>query len=263
MICSNCQNEQESGKYCEKCGSVLTVEKEVEVSQVETTEAEGAATTNVDTSASTTNETSENVKKALNNYGTYFLKNLKNPTNALKADENLFISGLITIGIYILTFGLAIYFIIYSITKDFAGFFGVEVPFFSIFFRSVFIALLFLAIGLLSTIAMAKWVGKSTISYQQFVSQYSSLLVPLVVLHIVALLGGLFAAPNLTLVTLALSLTLATIIVPALLTFEKVQNLSQQSVYLSFGASLLAIIISYIVVRGFILDLAERFEYFL
>ncbi|WP_010095247.1 zinc ribbon domain-containing protein [Ornithinibacillus scapharcae] len=262
MKCSNCQHEQQSGKYCEKCGSALTAGNEVVVEQPETAEAETAATTTIDTSTSTSNETSEKVKKAMNNYGTYFLNHVKNPTNALKADGNLFTIGLINSGIYILTFGLAIYLIIHSITKDFTGIFRVEVPFFSILFRSAFIALLFLAIGILSTIAMAKWLGKSTVSYQQFVSQYGSLLVPILVLHIVAILGALFAAPRLTLGALALSLILVTVIVPALLTFEKVQSIRQQSIYLSFGASLLAIIISYIVVRSLILDLVERFGFF-
>lgn len=261
MICSNCQHEQQSGKYCEKCGSVIAVSEEVVVEKPETVEAEATGGATVNTSSN--KETTENVKKALNSYGAYFLKTLKNPTDALKAEANLFTTGLINIGIYIITFGLAVYFIIHSVTKEFAGIFAVEVPFFSIFFRSAFISLLFLAIGLVSTIMMAKWVGKSSDSYQQFVSQFGSLLVPILMLHIIAILGGLFASPLLTMGALSLSLTLVTIIIPALLTFEKVQSISQQSVYLSFGSSVLAIIISYIVVKGLATDLVESLSYFI
>ena len=111
MICPSCKEETESGKFCTNCGASLTHEEAAATSdpnpnltsEVIAAEPKQPATTE----NQSTNEALEKGKQVAGNFGNFFLTLLKNPSHAKKIDGKEWISGTITIAIFILLFSLS------------------------------------------------------------------------------------------------------------------------------------------------------------
>ncbi|SHG02908.1 zinc ribbon domain-containing protein [Ornithinibacillus halophilus] len=261
MICTNCNHEQDRGKFCESCGTPLNSQETVE-QQANPQHQEHQQAASIEAQPTTAN-TTQNAKEALSKYGTYFLDTLKNPTTVLNLSEKYFVNGLITIGIYIVTFGLAIYFLLNGLFKEATSYWGVvdeSLPFFTIFSRVALIALLFVAIGFFSMFVLTKFAAKSNLSFKHYIGQYGGLVVPFAAVSVIALIIGLFGATFLTVGLLLISLVFLTFIVPALFAYDKTQGISNQRVYISLGSSVIAMIISYFVIRNSVLSFIEEIE---
>ncbi|UOQ45578.1 hypothetical protein MUN89_06450 [Halobacillus salinarum] len=116
MKCSNCNHEQESGKFCGGCGSSLVSDGLTHAGEVSEVPAAEAAHSN--------NENLEKAKQFSSAYGHYSLKLLKRPSHAFDADDSLFFQGLTTLFVYLLAFSLSLYFLANSYYKQFASFVG-------------------------------------------------------------------------------------------------------------------------------------------
>ncbi|WP_068674945.1 zinc ribbon domain-containing protein [Oceanobacillus sp. Castelsardo] len=264
LVCSNCHHEQDSGKFCEKCGKHL-VAKQVEVEVASTQEVSytnGGAGPN-----DAGNPNVETAKNALREYGAYFMKLLKNPTHAFSANERYFYNGLITIALYTILLSLALYFYANSIVKTMGFLFGSSLPF-SINFRLIIFILIVIAIAFFSAFAIIK-IAKHPGSFQSLVAQFGGLLVPFTLLHAIGLIGGLVGSDFLTLVPIALSVSLSISFIPVLFVYEKVSHIDNngQKVYLSLGTVVLMGIIFYIlgeaVLSSMLEELSMIFDYIL
>lgn len=110
MICKNCGNEQESGKFCGKCGAPLHTEQ---IDQQQTYEHEQQQSKNV----SPQNETLDKVKHRSKQYWGYYLHYLKHPTSVFQhTDETK--NGLISIGIFVVIMTLLISSLMNSLTSE-------------------------------------------------------------------------------------------------------------------------------------------------
>src|SRR5690625_1412615 len=149
LVCNQCNNEQETGKFCGACGGSL----QLDGGETAAPSANQAAATT--TAQPQTQQTTETIKNGLSEYWNYFLNLIKNPTKAFQLNESHFINGLINIGLFAVAFSLGVYFYANSLAKKAvsttAGFFGVSdvstaavsLPFFSINSRLVFIMALY------------------------------------------------------------------------------------------------------------------------
>src|SRR5690625_482737 len=205
LVCNQCNNEQETGKFCGACGGSLQLDGgETTASQPVQQTTSPAANQAAATTATQpqTQQTTETIKNGLSEYWNYFLNLIKNPTGAFQLNESHFINGLINIALFAVAFSLGVYFYANSLAKKAvsttAGFFGVSdvstaavsLPFFSINSRLVFIMALYLLVSFGSAFVITK-IGKSDDSFKTFLSQYGGLTVPFAALNIIAILTGL------------------------------------------------------------------------
>ncbi|MGM7703002.1 hypothetical protein ACSVDE_14825 [Pseudalkalibacillus sp. Hm43] len=271
MICPVCKHEQENGKFCGSCGASMIVT---------TTENEIAATSeSVNVTTSTVSTPNENLDKAKNisrMYGNYVLALLKRPSLAFTLNEQQFVNGIITIILYALTFALSLYFLANSIFKaamDGIGELFMEttpaasLPFFDITFKLLLIGVVFVAIGMVSTLLVAKLMGNK-LPVKESLSQYSSVLVPFTALNMVAMILGLLGSVWGTIIIIVLSLLFVILFIPGFVVYEYSKDTkgTVDRFYWSFGAILGAMLFTYLVGKMFVweafsslMELMERF----
>ncbi|WP_087974145.1 hypothetical protein [Oceanobacillus rekensis] len=257
--CFKCNHEQDSGKFCELCGTTMGSDVPAGVQVKQETAASVASNVPIQ-------QSNIDAKTALKDFGAYFMRLLKNPSAALSSNENLFLNGLINIAIYVIALAIGLYLLINSVSKAAMGFgsmlgsdMNVTIPFFAIVFRVIFITLIFIAISWVSTLAMSK-LGKSTVTSKELIAQFGGLLTPFIAINILGLLAGLAGSIPTTLTLMSLSLFFVTFILPVVLVSEKVKNTSNQKVYIALGSSALAMFISYIIIRSIIFGMIEDLE---
>lgn len=153
LTCPNCQQQQQSGKFCGVCGTAMEMEQSQPPVEQQPIPEEQNHTAAVENQAAATAEQpaiqdpiqqtraqgytqqkqyvnhgaqqgSSNFQKELSNYGTFLLTLLKNPSEAFRSTESDYAKGLINIALYILTFGLSIYFTVNTFYKAMMGMAG-------------------------------------------------------------------------------------------------------------------------------------------
>ncbi|GAB3795676.1 hypothetical protein [Virgibacillus kimchii] len=268
LVCSKCNNEQESGKFCGVCGAELeAVQNKAEASQP--IEAEPIVSqTGADQAAAAQpqlQETTEAVKSGLSQYWAYATGLLKNPAHAFQLNENHLVNGIISIALYVITFSLSIYFLINSLANQFSGGLlgeSVRLPFFAVNFRLVLVALLLFLVAFGSALAITK-LAKNQESFKLIISQYGGLIVPFIALHLVAVIGGLSTSVQLTMVPLVISLTIVILYIPVLFVYEKVSKINSQGqkIYLSLAVLVLISVIFYVLGESMFAGMLEEIEY--
>src|SRR5690625_1107716 len=117
MLCPNCGQETEKGKFCANCGAQLQDDESAATSS-EAVTAEGAVKPVVENEEpqqdenqeeSQPNEFVERLKSESAHFGSYFLQMLKSPSAATKSKSNKLIPGIITIVIFSLLIALGTY----------------------------------------------------------------------------------------------------------------------------------------------------------
>ncbi|MFD1173481.1 hypothetical protein [Oceanobacillus picturae] len=257
LVCTTCNHKQETGKFCGVCGSVVTPEGNPAGADNLTAPAQSAATM-----APVSQPT--DIKDGLQQYGSYFLSLLKNPSLAFQSGRKHFISGFVTLIIYAIAFSLSIYFLANSLTRSFMGGFGTtesSLPFFELNFRLFFIIAISMVISLLSSFIMVK-AAKNHIDFQTFVAQFGGLAVPFVGLNVLAILFGLAGSIQLTMYTLGTSLILFLMFVPVIMVYDKATLVAKQGqrVYLSLATVILMSVLTYIVGRIMLADFISDVE---
>lgn len=276
LVCPKCNHQQDSGKFCGVCGTAVqaadseqlpndNVEEEVRSGSPEQDiQSEGAASTSqtAATAEPQVQETSEVIKNGLSQYWSYFLTMVKNPSRAFDANENQFVNGLVTLGLYAVIFSLSLYFLANSLMRAFNNWFDTSVPFFDVNARLVFVAIIFFVITFGSAFIMIK-IAKNQQSFKTIIAQYGSIVVPFTALNVIAMIGGLIGSIQLTMSSIFLSASLTFVFIPVLFVYEKVSssNRSNQKIYLSLATILLITLISYILHDALIVNLIEEIEY--
>ncbi|MBB6454615.1 DNA-directed RNA polymerase subunit RPC12/RpoP [Salirhabdus euzebyi] len=267
LICSQCNHKQTEGNFCEECGGKLVVNPNPPVASEPSINEDHVQVNMSSGGVATVSRSPVKTENVFSNYFSNFVTLAKNPTKAFKAGEGDFATGLISLALFAVVFGFTIYSFLDSIISDHLGssFIPLEqisVPFFEVFSRVAFFALVFLAIGFISMLVMVK-IAKSPLTAKTLISQFSGLVVPFTVVNVIALILTYIGAFNLSLILLFGSLFFVTYIVPALLTMEVTRNTSEQRVYASIGAPVIAMIIAYIFISNTVVDYLRQVDEFL
>src|SRR5690625_816289 len=241
LVCSNCNNKQESGQFCANCGGELVLQEGAE----EAAATQQATAQPNQEQTQQPNPTVEKAKKELSNYWNFILDYIKAPTKGLNAPSNLMIFGIITLALYAITYSLSNYFIANS---AFRGFYSI--PFFETFFQNFLLVLVLILAGIVSAFIMVK-VAKVNASFQDIVAQVGSLSTPYLAINLVAIITSLAGLVAITNTLLLIGFFLLIVLTPTLLVFEKTTqaNVNGQRYYYSVGTVLLIFLFNYIVFR--------------
>lgn len=264
MICVNCAHEQESGKFCGKCGAKFEATgTDTEVTAVGT---EHAATAEIEQPIATPiepvepNVYIENTKQKSKLYFKYFMQHLKQPSLAKKEGETHFTNGLISIGLLALLTGVSI-----SAAISSANIYGTS------FFSTLIGMILFSVISMglvVSTLWLTnKFFGPQQ-SFKSIVNLYGGHLSPLLIVATASLLLILlksytFAGLSLFMVFLFTIMLLPLYLISILLT-KKSSNLDPLYGYFIY---IIATSISFIILMSILADstigrFIDQFNYY-
>ncbi|MCA0971528.1 hypothetical protein LCM20_13055 [Halobacillus litoralis] len=256
MMCVHCQYEQEAGNYCTVCGTPfydsLTVNEPEPAYQI------------IETHEARTDFRSDRHLKDRFSFSDYMKDHLKEPGKGFAADEELFKYGLLVIVFYMVAFALSFYFLankLYTIMMGgLANLFSEtgyqqSLPFLNLTATILFFIALFVLSTLFCLYVAAKFMGEG-LSVRLLVAQYGSVMLPFTIVNIIALGFGLAGAGGLTLFTTGVSLFFLIAIMPALLIYHRGMRSSRplNIVYWSIGTTAASLLISYLIVRYFIVD---------
>lgn len=200
MKCTNCNHEQATGKFCGKCGSVLTAQSVVtdQSSTPETVATYIAAPSNAAPPQYQVpvepNQHVVKVKETSKQYWAYFLQYVKNPSSILTQSSANFTNSLITIAIFSLIFALAVHknlSFVMAPLQEFGGLFtdstSIMPSFFSVLIGSVLTISVVLLISIACIYAINKFMG-TNLPFVNIVTSYGTLLIPSMVLLVAAYL---------------------------------------------------------------------------
>lgn len=260
MICVHCQYEQEAGNYCNVCGtpfydSLMAPEDQPVYEVLEAVEPRS-------------NTRSERHQKDKVTFSTYVKEHLKQPGKGFAAGEDFFRYGLMVIVFYMFAFALSFYFLANKLYTMMMGGLATlftetgyqqSLPFLNLTSTILFFIALFVISTLFCLYIAAKWMGEG-LSVRLLVAQYGSVILPFTLVNIVALGFGLAGAGGLTLFTTGLSLFFIIAIMPALLMYHRGMRSSRtlNIVYWSIGTTGASMLVSYLIVRYFIVDFVKQ-----
>lgn len=194
MRCTNCGNEQASGKFCGKCGTVIvhtvhTASTQISLNPEHALGGEAVKVATVNESVQL-----ENLKEKSMAYWDYFLRNLKQPVNSFNSQPSEFMNGIISLLIFAAIFAFSIYkaanaflkmamtgFMEFSEPGDLASF-----PFSSVFFNIFVFVLIAMAIVMVSLIVAGKYFGPDQ-HWKKTLVVYSAHSLPAIVIGVAAL----------------------------------------------------------------------------
>lgn len=237
MICQNCKEETEQGKFCTSCGAALTDESAATTEPMESSEIVETEQIQETVEPNEPNQFMEQLKDTGANFGKFFLTHITRPSDASKANSANLISGIITMVLFSLIIALNIY-----IMFDFV-----------LFYDSFVVPLLknVILFGLVATITFAAAkVSIQDVSISDVIAKYGAYLIPFLLLYVV---GILFSVVKLgfpfTLVT-TISILGSILIIPILILTEKAIK-GFDPVYIIIALSLVSYILySYLAKLG-------------
>ncbi len=180
VTCTQCQHNQDDGNFCEKCGASTNQQSTSENNSQQAPnfqQAQPAVEQGFQANAQPNvpqGQQVEQIKQQSKQYYNYFLEVIKNPTIALKHEENAFVNSIITLVLFALTLSLSVYFIAKN-AMEFA-YAADALPFFPLVSRLLFGFLLITAIGLVSAFIVLK-IGKHTITFKKLTAEFGGLAV--------------------------------------------------------------------------------------
>ncbi|MFK3936930.1 zinc ribbon domain-containing protein [Alkalihalobacillus sp. NPDC078783] len=186
MTCAKCGTAlPPESKFCEQCG------EQIEPSTVQTEEA-----STVETTAKPQNETVEKVTALIKNYWTYFLSNLKAPTQrGFVENQGNVIFATINVALIAFFFAFTLY---AQLGFRMDSYFGLSLSFSESFIPGFFFMLIFLAIIIGGLFLTLKLVTESSIALQAFYSRFGESLVVPVALSVLAFISGLIGIGSVT-----------------------------------------------------------------
>jgi hypothetical protein len=216
LNCIECgRNNQSGAKFCEGCGTKLSVNQEG-VSSVSTAYEETAATSTYQNPPSTGNSQQyiEKGKVISKMYFSYFMSVLKKPVQTSeKIDRSELINGIITIALFALMIPLMTYFGLKGAVEN--SFYTPEISFTAVVIKPFFSLFIFLALVGVIIFGAVK-LGKSSASLLDVISRLGAFLVVptafLAVALIISLLGSYWFALFLLLGLVAFSFIIPLIV---------------------------------------------------
>ncbi len=194
MICPNCQHEQAAGKFCGKCGADLLVSTGGESGNVAapTEAAAGYSEARAAHSPLADNQHVEKVKVQSKQYWNYSLQYLKKPGTIVDQPAGQFVNALITMGIFVIFFSLAVYrnlSMVLSPVGELGSAFGstqsLTPSIFSVLFNTALILGIVFALAAACIYVVNKFAGPNE-SFKSIVTSFGTLLLPSAALVLVA-----------------------------------------------------------------------------
>ncbi len=207
VTCPNCGTKGENEKFCSNCGTPLDQES---ASTVE-------SSTLQDQAPKAPNETVEKLKATSQHYGGYLLQIFKQPSSAKLATDKDFISGIISVGIYVILYALFYYF---NCLKDYSG---MKVSFLDYFVMPLLAQLILLAV-IPVLIFAALTLLKSDTSIQSVIAQFGSYLIPFIAVYLVGDIFDLLDVHTLAYIGHTIGDTGVMLIVPALILYHNLKD---------------------------------------
>lgn len=268
LKCTNCLNEQDSGKFCGKCGTSLM---ESGIPQPTAFTEAAAASPAGGAQPVNTNEHVTKAKENVSKYWSYALQVLKKPSVAFDTKDSQYVNGIITMALFVIAFALSIYFLANKLYKAVVGGFGSlfsegglgaeSLPFFSITSSLFMFAVFFILGSFISVFLVSKFMTEG-FTLKELLSQFGSILIPFTALNVVAIIFGLMGSIQLTLTLTGVSLFYTIAILPSIIVYDRAMKSekSLNKLYWATGASAASLFIAYLIVRMSVLDFMSEIE---
>lgn len=253
MKCPNCQHEQSTGKFCGKCGTVLTANSGEAVqntappaqeSAIQFTAATPETAAPVYQAPTEPNQHVEKVKETSKQYWSYFLQYIKKPGTIVEQPIGQMVNALITLGIFALIFSMAIYKNLGTVlapVDQMGGIFGssqsVMPSFFSVLLTAVFSLGVIFALAAGCIYLVNKFAGPDE-SFKNIITYFGTLAVPSVVLVLAAfvllLIESIIFGNILLILSLSLTVSLMPLYLITVLLKKTVKSFDSFYAYLSY-----------------------------
>lgn len=228
--CIACGNEQETGKFCGKCGTKF--EKVLSSHSISDIEAISSEITGNSSNPSSVvqaqtlahrNEHVEKVKDQSKKFWNYFMKYIKNPSEIFSTTDREFVNALISIIVFAFVFSVTVYISISGFARRAMGGLG-ELgelfmedyqgpPFFTIFSSVFFFTLVSTALVVVSILIISKLFGPAS-SWKETISHYGTFILTSSVLTIIGLILLLFKSFVFGNIIVILSFLLMLLVIP-------------------------------------------------
>lgn len=250
ITCSNCQNQQSDGVFCQKCGNRLDNSSSQSMEEI-------AASTSTNHSSGL-----ENVKHHTQSYIDFFLTMSSNPNNAFNKERTSFIYGFISLLILSISASLGMYLLLNGLYKDSFSYMydNSSLPF-EVFFRLFFSSTFIILAGLFALTIILK-ISRVDVSFDSIADQYGSLSTPFAAISLLTIISGLSGSIGMTTTFAVLSISAFVTVVPILLSYHYLSKAKlNQSVYLTIGCYFINLLIVYMMYKLFLGDILEQIYY--
>lgn len=206
MICESCGNEQTSGKFCGKCGTMLTnktppeqTSENIVEAPAQEASAEAAAAHAIAGQPQHPTEPNvhvEKVKETSKAFLNYFLHYLKHPSHIFQNQQQEFANGLISIALFAVIVGITFYnagetFLKLLFEDAFLGsdyiLEAAKPSFMTVFPKVVIFILLSMAVVVFSLFVINRFFGPGY-SFKEIVTVYGTHLIPFIIVLIFSFL---------------------------------------------------------------------------
>lgn len=236
MQCPSCGQQTEEGKFCTNCGAPLhqnesaaanePAQHQAETSQTQPSQPnqQGNQQGNQATPQAAPNEAVEKIKEIGNNFSNFFLTLVKKPSAAKQANQNDWISSVITMVIYALVFALGYFFSVKS-TSSFMddlsfGSSSTSVPFTDGFLWPFLKFALLVAVMVGVTFIVLK-LATSDFNFLETIGKFGAYLMPFTLLLILGYVLFLIKLQSVGAIVIFASLFAAVLIIPTILLMEE------------------------------------------
>lgn len=234
MKCVNCGHEQESGKFCGKCGTTMEITSNpaAEAGQRATVDSAPQQPTPPAPPAQP-NEQIERVKKTSELYISYVKEFIRQPSRIFQVTDQQYVNAIITIAIILLLASYTVFLAVKTFYKNTIGkasglvdLIGGDIgsamlpkmEFFPVFSKAFMFFLVLLAISVGISFAVTK-LSKQQLNFKQLISIYGTLLLPVVGIVLLAFLSVLINKLIFGLAVLVFGFAIAVYVYPLRLVF--------------------------------------------
>lgn len=266
MQCPSCGQQTEEGKFCTNCGAPLeqnesaatseSAPNQSQMAQQQPQENEQAAP------EAPPNEAVEKVKEISNNFSNFFLTLVKKPSSAKQANQNDWISSVITMVIYTLIFALGYFFTVKSVGSSVMDKFGglgdllgdtsaASVPFTDGFLWPFLKFAILIAIAVGVTFVILK-LATSDFNFLDIVGKFGAYLMPFTLLLVLGYILVLIKLQSVGAIVLFLSFFAIVLIIPTILLMEE-KSMGIDRIYLMVISHVVNLGVFFYMIAPFIL----------
>lgn len=265
MLCPSCGQQTEEGKFCTNCGAPLQNESAATNDSAQN-QAQASQTQQVQGNQATpqaeTNEAVEKIKEISNNFSNFFLTLVKKPSSAKQANQNDWISSVITMVIYSLIFALGYFFVTKSLGSSILGRSGglgdilgdsssASVPFTEGFLWPLLKFAIMMAVAVGVTFIVLK-LATSDFNFLDTVGKYGAYLMPFTLLLILGFLLVLIKLHAVGAIMLFASFFAVVFVIPTILLMEE-KSVGIDRIYLTLISLIVNLGVFYYLIAPFIL----------
>lgn len=246
MICPNCEQQTEPGKFCTNCGAQLSGEEAAAASDPMNNVGQGASppieSSHEEAKGGEGNDTVDKLKKEVSDFGGFFLKLLKEPSAAQKTNSTSLIPGIITMVIFSLFIALGTYLVARQISSIF-----MEISFVDSFLLPLGQFLVLFGVLAALTFAGAK-LAAQTLSFTGALAKFGAYSVPFLVLAVLGFLLSLISIPFSGTI-IVLSLIGPILLIPVFIIMEQPAN-GFDRIFIILGVCLVSLVVASFLIQN-------------